>query len=346
MGRDGRRARSVLGGAGPRALAWLWLACVAGVAAGAQCDGPHSAGYRVLHDDSGRPIAVWYPSASPERLTEYAAGGFKGRIAKDAPALGCPGTPLVLFSHGLGGCGVQSVYVTESLARRGYVVAAPDHRDASLCSIEPARASAYREAVVQPSFLEPEKWTDRTHRDRRNDLLAAIDAVAADGQLRPIVDATRIGAIGHSLGGYAVLGLAGAWPAWKYHAVAAVVAMSPYLAPFLAHDSLKTVDVPVMYQGAVLDWGITPALEGPAGAYARTRPPKYFVKLRGGTHFEWTNLICADQPDVATCLKVRPNADLIARYAIAFLDRHLKARHPLLLESSGTGVDRYQFAVP
>jgi len=344
VGRDGRRTRSVLGAVGPRALAWLWLACVAGAAAGARCDGPHSAGYRVLHDDRGGPIAVWYPSAQPERLTEYVVGGFNGRIAKDAPALDCPGTPLLLFSHGLGGCGVQSVYVTESLARRGYVVAAPDHRDASLCAIERARAN--REGVAQPSFLEPEKWTDRTHLDRRNDLLAAIEVVTADAHLRQIVDATRIGAIGHSLGGYAVLGLAGAWPAWKYHAVAAVVAMSPYLAPFLAHDSLKAIDVPVMYQGAVFDWGITPALEGPHGAYARTRPPKYFVKLRGGTHFEWTNLLCADQPDVATCLKVHPNASLVARYAIAFFDRHLKGRHALLLESSGTGVDRYLFAVP
>jgi len=30
------------------------------------------------------------------------------------------------------------------------------------------------------------------------------------------------------------------------------------------------------------------------------------VKLNGGTHFEWTNLLCAGTPDVAACLKARP----------------------------------------
>lgn len=300
----------------------------------------------MLHDDRGRPIAVWYPSAQPERLTDYAAGSFKGRIAKDAPALACSRTPLLLFSHGLGGCGLQSLFLTEELARHGYVVVAPDHRDASLCSIEPARAAAHRETVVQPSFLEPQRWTDRTHGDRRNDLLAAIDAVTNDARLVRVVDAARIGAIGHSLGGYAVLGLAGAWPAWKYHSVAAVVAMSPYVAPFLAHDTLRAMDVAVMYQGATFDFGITPSLEGSDGAYARTLAPKYFLKLNGGTHFEWTNLSCLDQQDVATCLKVRPNAAAISRYTIAFFDRHLKGKHSALLESSGTGLESYRFVLP
>lgn len=299
----------------------------------------------MLHGERGRPIAVWYPSAQPERLTDYAAGSFTGRIAKDAPALACAGTPLLLFSHGLSGCGLQSLFLTEELARHGYVVVAPDHRDASLCSIEPAHASTHREAVAQPSFLEPQRWTDRTHGDRRNDLLGAIDAVTNDAQLRRVVDVARIGALGHSLGGYAVLGLAGAWPAWKFHAVEAVVAMSPYVAPFLAHDTLRAMDVAVMYQGAVFDFGLTPSLEGQQGAYARTPAPKYFVKLDGGTHFEWTNLSCLDQQDVATCLKSRPNAAAISRYTIAFFDRHLKGKPSALLASKGGGLADYRFVL-
>jgi predicted dienelactone hydrolase len=338
------RRRGLLN-AGRRTLACLWVACAASSALGAECDRRQSAGYRVLHADGDRAIAVWYPTAQPERLTDYAPGSFRGRIAKDAPASACPGTPLVLFSHGLGGCGIQSLYITEELARQGYVVAAPDHRDASLCSIEPGNATARRTAVPQPSFLEPQRWTDRTHIERRHDLLAAIDAVTSDAMLRRVVDAARIGAIGHSLGGYAVLGMAGAWPAWKHPAVHAVVAMSPYVTPFLAHDTLRAMNVPVMYQGAVFDWGITPTLEGQSGAYARTSPPRYFVKLNGGTHFDWTNLSCADQPDVATCLKVRPNAYWISRYAIAFLDRHLKGRSSDLLESNGAGLASYNFVL-
>lgn len=317
----------------------------AGTVDAADCHAGQAAGYRVLRVDGGLRIAVWYPSELPERIDEYSPGNFKGSFARDAPPRACPGTPLVLFSHGIGGCGLQSLYITEELARHGYVVAAPDHRDASLCAIEPGTASARRAVAYQPSFLEPQRWTDRAHHDRRDDLVAATIAITGNAELRAIVDATRIGAIGHSLGGYATLAMAGAWPSWRLPAVAAVVAMSPYLLPFLANDTLRLVGAPVMYQGAVFDWGITPSLEGPGGAYARTPPPKYFVKLNGGTHFDWTNLLCADQPNTLTCLKARPNAAFIDRYTIAFLDRHLKGKHSMLLESSGVGLARYDFVL-
>ena len=39
--------------------------------------------------------------------------------------------PLILFSHGLDGCGAQSKFLTEALAAHGYIVAAPDHADAT-----------------------------------------------------------------------------------------------------------------------------------------------------------------------------------------------------------------------
>ena len=58
-----------------------------------------------------------------------------------------------------------------------------------------------------------------------------------------------------------------------------------------------------MYQGAQFDWGVTPNMEGQNGAFALSAAPKYFVKLAGGTHLEWTNLACMGQPSVAACLK-------------------------------------------
>lgn len=44
--------------------------------------------------------------------------------------------PLVIFSHGYGGCGLKSVFFTEEMARHGYVVAAPDHNDALSCTVQ------------------------------------------------------------------------------------------------------------------------------------------------------------------------------------------------------------------
>jgi hypothetical protein len=137
--------------------------------------------------------------------------------------------------------------------------------------------------------------------------------------------------------------MAGGWPAWKTPEVKAVLALSPYLLPFLAHGTLSRLGVPVMYQGAAQDWGLTTSLEGPQGAYAATAPPKFFVKLAGGSHFDWTNLLCAGTPDVPACLKARPNAALIDRYGIEFLDRYLKGKPGEALTSRERGLDSYRF---
>jgi len=308
------------------------------------CSGRFSAGYRVLQLDNGRKVAVWYPTAAAEKRLSRSSDAFASRVAKDAPAAACPRVPLVLFSHGWGGCALQSIFITEELARAGYVVAAPDHADAA-CAIGSDEVNLGRMRIDR-SFLDPGSWNERSEVGRLHDLRAVIARVAADPQLARITDTSRIGAIGHSLGGYAVLGMAGGWPSWKTPQVKAVLVLSPYVLPFMAHGTLARLQVPVMYQGAELDWGMTTSLEGLQGAFAATAPPKFLVKLNGGTHFEWTNLLCAGTPDVPTCLEARPNAALINRYGIEFLDRYLKGRQAGLLVSPGRGLNAYRFELP
>ena len=311
------------------------------VAHAADCSGRFAAGYRVLRLDSGRQVAVWYPTAAEEKRLARSPNGFAARVARDAPPASCPRVPLVLFSHGWGGCALQSIALTEELARHGYVVAAPDHADAT-CAIGADEVNLGR-MRIDKSFLDPASWNDRSEIGRLHDLRAVIRRVAADPQLARIADTARIGAAGHSLGGYAAIGMAGGWPAWKTPEVKAVLALSPYVLPFMVHGTLARLQVPVMYQGAALDFGMTTSLEGPQGAYAASAPPKFFVKLDGGTHFEWTNLLCAGTPDVAACLRARPNAALIGLYATAFFDRFLKGKPGELLSSPGSGLSAYRF---
>jgi predicted dienelactone hydrolase len=221
-------------------------------------------------------------------------------------------------------------------------VAAPDHADAATCGIDD-EGLRLRNLRTDQSFLDPRRWNEQSEIGRLRDMRAAMRLVADDPQLGRIADVERVGAVGHSLGGYVVLGMAGGWPTWKTPEVKAVLALSPYAAPFIAHGTLAKLTVPVMYQGAQFDFGITPGLEGPNGAYAATAAPKYFVKLKGGLHFEWTNLICIGQPDVVSCLKAKPNAYLIDRYGIAFLDRHLKNKPSPALAAGGRGLEAYSF---
>jgi dienelactone hydrolase len=303
------------------------------------CDALQSVGYRVLALEDGRKAAVWYPAAEPERSIAYSRSGVMGRVATDAPPLGtCPPVPLVVFSHEFGGCALQSIFITEELARHGYVVAAPDHRDAG-CAIgsddlKPVRTNKW--------FLEPQLWSEESAVDRLYDLRDVMHLVAQDPALAPIVDASNVGAVGHSLGGYTVIGMAGGWQLWKTPELKAVIALSPFVEPFVERGALNRLGVPVMYQTAWLQWD-TRRLEVESAAYRLTSPPKYFVELKGVAQFEfeWTNLLCLGQASVAACLKGQPNAAAIDRYAIAFLNRYLKGKPEAQLDFDGKDLNRY-----
>jgi dienelactone hydrolase len=308
----------------------------------ANCEAPRAVGYRVLSMPSGRKLAVWYPTTAAEQPLTYVRGGIAGSAARDAEPVACGRVPLVLFSHGLGGCALQSTFLTESLARRGYMVAAPDHADAATCGIDGEALRLQNIRTAQP-LGDPARWSEQSEIGRRDDLRAAIERVRSDAALAPVTDTTRVGAVGHSLGGYSVLALGGAWPTWRTSEVKAVVALSPFLTPFLVHGTLSKLAVPAMYQGAQFDWPVTPRLEGSNGAYAMSPAPKVYVRLRGGTHVEWTNLACLGTSSIAGCLESRANVALIDRYVAAFLDRYLKDLPAPLLDAEGRGLEAYRF---
>jgi predicted dienelactone hydrolase len=235
--------------------------------------------------------------------------------------------PVLLFSHGFRGCATQSRFLMEAFARAGYIVFAPNHRDASC-------ARAGRPDQTGASFRTPDAWTDAAFRDRADDLKRLRDAIAADARFASRADLGRIGLVGHSLGGYTVLGMAGAWPAWKLDGVRAVLALSPYSQPFVVQRTLGGLSAPVMYQGGTRDVGITPAIHKTRGAYEQSPSPKYFVDFEGASHFAWTNLgVVARQS--------------IVDYSVAFADRYVKGTPPAAILSekrAGVAVFRYATA--
>jgi predicted dienelactone hydrolase len=325
---------------------WVLLTTLALLGAGpaiAQDCGTSVVGYRVMHVGD-RVVAVWYPTTDPS--TQYAySPRFSGMVAPNASASMACGrpVPLVIFSHGDLGCGLQSISFTEDLARHGYVVAAPDHADAFLCHIvHPQLTPARRPA--QPEFFKPDTWHDTTFKDRRSDIEAVIDGLLSDSELQRVIDAQNIGVSGHSLGGYTVVGMVGGWSSWVDSRIRAVLALSPYVMPFQVHKTLADIRVPLMYQGGTLDIGITPFLKGINGAYRQANPPVFFVELKNAGHFAWTN--CGSALTTAACLATKVNARLINEYGIAFFDRYLKGKKERILTENNSELSNYLFRLP
>jgi len=214
--------------------------------------------------------------------------------------------PTLIFSHGFHGCATQSRFLMEGLAAAGYLVMAPNHRDAT-CEGGEATWTGRPEMP----FQQPEGWNDATYRDRAEDIRRLIDALRTDDRWRTQVDWSRLALAGHSLGGYTVLGLAGAWPRWKLLGIKAVLALSPYTKPFDAHHTLSALAVPVMYQGGTRDVGITPELNKSKGSYDQSPRPKYYIEFDGAGHFAWTNVSTTSH-------------ESILAYSLAFLNHYVK----------------------
>jgi len=264
-------------------------------------------------------------AASPRVIEEHVAlGGLKTTVWSDASARGKQ--PVLLFSHGFHGCGTQSRFLMEAMAADGFLVFAPNHADAACDGGE----SSWTEKAAMP-LTQPETWDASTYKDRFDDFRRLIEAIKADERFRDRADWSRLGLVGHSLGGYTVLGMAGAWPEWKLPGVKAVLALSPYAQPFTVKKTLGGLAAPVMYQSGTLDLGVKPTVHRELGSYDQSPAPKYYVEFDRAGHFAWTNVGRAERSGIVF-------------YSLAFLDHYVKgaAADPMLTRSR-PGVADYRF---
>lgn len=212
--------------------------------------------------------------------------------------------PIVIFSHGFGGSSTQTKFLMQALAEHGYLVIAPDHDD--------ARGSKATFGRPEVSFRKAEEWSDATFRSRHDDIVKLIAALHKDAAWDKQIDWSKLALCGHSLGGYTALGLGGAWPSWKLEGIKAIIALSPYTAPYALKGALSTMNVPVMYQGGTRDFGVTPRLLGSDGAFAKTASPAYLVVFERAGHFAWTNFN-----------RNHEQIEQIDKYCLAFLDKYI-----------------------
>jgi predicted dienelactone hydrolase len=139
------------------------------------------------------PVALYYPTQAPAR--EIAMGPFTVHAAPMAPPE-AKVKGLIVISHGTGGSELCHSSLAESLAQDGYLVAALRHpgdnyQDRSLWQRTPGAYFTERprqaSRVIDALLSDPD-WKDRIETDAKG---------------------PRVGAVGHSAGGYTVVALAG-----------------------------------------------------------------------------------------------------------------------------------------
>ena len=193
------------------------------------------------------PLRLLYPTRAPSRLERL--GPYPVDIALGAPPEG-DGLKLVVISHGTGGSPLVYRHLALHLARAGFVVALPVHPGNNRDDDRLAGTAANLE-------------------NRPRHLQLVLDAAFADDVVGGRLSRGGVAVVGHSMGGYTALALAGGNPSAFAHQTAdglprpvavahdprvrALVLLAPATAWFLADGALAGVDLPILMWTAEKD---------------------------------------------------------------------------------------------
>lgn len=315
-------------------------------------------GYRVLDleykqngDGKALTVAVWYPTAAPSKPYNY-GGSTGGKVAVEAAPLAATGPyPMLVFSHGYSGSGISSVFFTEALAARGWIVVAPDHHDRhSAARIRSGQLDSFDRKGLWQHAQEiavsgPEDRDKYLY--RLDEMRVVIDRMLGMEVFRDVIDGNRIAVGGHSLGGFTALGLCGPIKERHDSRIKAVLLFSTGAGGYLyTKDELAAVRIPSMllmgerekYQSR----GDQTMLQLEEKIYREVAPPKYLLEIKRASHFSFNNCF-TDNPGTRLVSGTEEQFEVIRRYSIAFLDTYVagKKDSDQILEQGDVLLTRY-----
>lgn len=268
--------------------------------------------HRTTLADPQRPLemVVWYPATThaTAQVIDDSPVFVSASAVRDAPPT--PGEhPLVVLSHGYRGNWSNQMWLASALADQGYIVAAVNH---------PGSTTHDRSAQAAAQLWQ-----------RPVDLRRAIEAVVAQPGKFGAVAPQRIAVVGHSLGGWTALEIAGARfdperfaedckahaqlascnvykqmnPAStaqakadlaadrRYQPVSAIVSLDLGLSRGMTDASLATLPVPALVIAAGAPSEDLPAqLESADLAKRLPAATTRYVEINDATHFSFTSI--------------------------------------------------------
>ncbi len=235
---------------------------------------------RLLVMDAWYPVDAADVGDEPLSFYDLVFTTLDSEVALNAPPVSSDGPfPLVVFSHGSQGIRFQSFFLTEALASHGFIVVAPDHQgntaqDLVFDTLQPFEANV----VNRPIDIG---FTIDRMLERNAD---ADDAFAGR------IDEQRIGAMGHSFGGYTALAAASG-----IDGVAAdtrLVALAPFApaSSILTDAQLQAITVPTLILGGTADI-TTPVDDQSTRPFALlSSPERTQIDLIDAGHQSFTNI--------------------------------------------------------
>ena len=270
---------------------------------------PQAVGFRIFQwnyqadDGSSRPltVAAWYPARSTDKPVTY-ANGFPGAAFADADADTSGGPyPLIVWSHGYTGSGLAAAYLGEYLVPRGYVLAAVDHNDPATPmritgnTRRPGDGTALRRKRALDDLLAERPGLDHTrHAYRPTELSLTIDHLLTenadpDSPLHGLIDPQRLGAGGHSMGGYTVMSLVGCLEGRRDRRIKVAVFHSPAAWMWRAAD-YERIAVPSFLMIGELEKGRPVKLMDIQRAIAHLPLGSYFLEVADADHATFSDL--------------------------------------------------------
>ena len=147
--------------------------------------------FTIVDSTRNRPLKteIWYPTIDTTKVNITTEYPFKlPPTSKNANFIS-EKFPLILLSHGTGGNRISQMWLACELASNGFIVLAVDHYGNTL------------DNKIPENFIKV--W------DRPLDFSFSLDNILNNPKFNSIIDSTKIGMTGFSLGGYTTIALAG-----------------------------------------------------------------------------------------------------------------------------------------
>lgn len=261
-----------------------------------------------------------------------------------------PPGPLVVISHGFGADRSYLAYLAHHLASHGLTVAAIEHPGSNISwLLDSSNGRDMQNVIPETEFI-----------DRPRDVSFLLDELEKinhrPGRLRGQLSTHQVTVIGHSLGGYTALALAGAqldlsdlrqfcreqlpinrsaadWlqcaavdlpnqrQPLRDERVVQIMALNPLVGRLFGKRGINQVKIPTLILSSTND-AITPALDHQLRPFAQLGGNKYLLTTIGGTHLSIGNLSGNPSSNLAYELqgqRVAPLRQLLQGVTLAFI---------------------------